>query len=65
MLQKLKQIFITLGLASGMTAGALYYFHNIDTCRAMIIDAERKHKAFSETMAGYEVPEDFLTAMTK
>ena len=65
MLKLIKHTVITLGIASGMTAIALIYLHNVDTCRAMVIEAERKHQAFSATMAGYEVPEDFLTAMTR
>ncbi len=65
MLKLIKHTFITLGIASGMTAGALFYTHNIDTCRSMVIEHERKHQAFSATMAGYEVPEDFVTAMTR
>ena len=63
MLKRIKHTFITLGIASGMTAGALFYTHNIDTCRGMVIEHERKHKAFSATMAGYEVPVTFHQAL--
>jgi hypothetical protein len=63
MLKRIKHIFITLGIASGMTTGALIYKHNIDTCRLMVIEHERKHQEFSATMAGYEVPMTFHQAL--
>lgn len=63
MLKLIKHTFITLGLASGMTAAALFYTHNIDTCRLMVIEHERKHQEFSATMAGYEVPMTFHQAL--
>jgi hypothetical protein len=61
MLKKIKHTFITLGIASGMTAGALFYTHNLDTCRAMVL---RESVAQSAFMAEIET-KDFLTALTK
>jgi hypothetical protein len=63
MLKRIKHTFITLGLASGMTAAALFYTHNIDSCRIMVIEHERKHQAFNATMAEYEVPVSFHQAL--
>jgi hypothetical protein len=61
MLKKIKHTFITLGIASGMTAGALFYTHNLDTCRSMVLRESAAHEAF---MAEIET-KDFLTAMTR
>jgi hypothetical protein len=61
MLKLIKQTFITLGIASGMTAAALMYAHNVPTCRAMVLKDMQANDAF---VAQISQP-DFLTAMTK
>lgn len=65
MLKKIKQTFITLGIASGMTACALFYMHNVDTCRAMVLLEESKHAQFAAQISDFSQPKDFLTALTK
>ncbi len=57
----LKQIFITLGLACGMTGGALFYLHNIDTCRAMVVSEVKANQAFLDNVHS----KDFLTELTR
>ena len=61
----IKQTFITLGLASGMTAGALFYFHNIDTCRAMVLVEAAKQEKFAQQFSSSADTRDFLTALTQ
>ena len=61
MLKLLKHTIITLGIASGMTAAALTYQHNVDTCRAMVLAEVGKNQQFVDAVAA----PDFLTAMTK
>lgn len=61
----IKQTFVTLGLASGMTAGALFYFHNIDTCRAMVLVESAKQEKFSQQFSAHSDTKDFLTALTQ
>lgn len=65
MLKKLKHTFITLGVASGMTAAALAYVHTSDNCRDMILRDAGKNQTFMDNVAQYQVPQDFLTAMKK
>lgn len=65
MLQKIKLTIITLGLASGMTAGALFYLHNVDTCRIMVLKDLQKQRAFQNELATYAETTDFLTALTR
>ena len=61
MLRKIKHTFITLGIASGITAGALFYTHNLDTCRVMVLAEVGKNQQFIDSVA----TPDFLTAMTR
>jgi hypothetical protein len=61
MLKRIKHTFITLGIASGMTAVAMHYLHNLDTCRSMVLRESVAHEAF---LAEIET-KDFLTAMTR
>jgi len=64
MLKKIKQTIITLGIASGMTAAALSYFYNVPQCRAMVLADLAKQVEFQGKLAQYQVPQDFVTAMT-
>ena len=57
----IKQTFITLGLASGMTAAALFYFHNVKTCRALVVTEVQANQAFLADVQA----QDFLTALTR
>jgi len=61
MLKIIKHTFITLGLASGMTAGALFYLHNVNTCRAMVVAEVKANDAFLADVQST----DFLTALTR
>lgn len=65
MLKRIKHTFITLGIASGMTAGALFYLHNADTCRAMVLLDLSKHQQFMTQISDYAGTQDFLTTLTK
>jgi len=65
MLKKIKHTFITLGIASGMTAGALAYFYNVPQCQAMVLKDLDRQSQFQQSLAQYQVPQDFLTAMTR
>lgn len=64
MLHKLKLTIITLGLASGMTAAALAYLHNVDTCRVLVLQDMQKHAKFQEAIGGF-TQADFLTTLTR
>lgn len=61
MFRLIKQTFITLGLASGIAAGALFYLHNVDTCRAMVVSEVRANQAFLDNVHS----QDFLTELTR
>lgn len=65
MLKKIKHIFITLGIASGMTAGALFYLHNTDTCRTLVLKDLQKSAVFRAQIQTYAETTDFLTALTR
>lgn len=65
MLKKLKQTIITLGIASGMTAAALAYLHNVPQCRAMVLADLAKQVEFQGKLAQYQMPQDFLTTLTR
>lgn len=65
MLKKIKLAFITLGLASGMTTGALVYLHNVDKCRAMVLMDLSKHAQFTAQLEDFTQTRDFLAALTK
>lgn len=65
MFKRIKQTFITLGLASGMTAVALFYFHNVNTCRDVVLMDLAKHQRFMLDLDNYSQSQDFLTALTK
>lgn len=65
MLHKLKLTIITLGIASGMTAAALAYQHNVPTCQSMVLRDLARQSEFQQNLARYQVPQDFITAMTK
>ena len=59
MFQKIRAIFITVGIACGMTAGALMYLHNVPQCRSMVLRDIKAHDAFLAQVG----PKDFLTAL--
>jgi hypothetical protein len=59
MFQKIKMVFITLGLASGMTAAALYHYASVEQCRSMVLRDIKAHDAFLAQVG----PKDFLTAL--
>lgn len=65
MLKRIKPIFITLGIASGMTAAALMYLHNVPQCRTMVLRDMAKQVEFQGQLARYQMPPDFLTALTE
>jgi hypothetical protein len=61
MFRLIKRTFITLGLASGMTAGALFYLHNVKTSRTMVVAEVKANQAFLETVQ----TQDFLTELSR
>jgi len=65
MLKRIKSIFITLGIASGMTACALFYLHNVNTCRAVVLHDLVMHQQFTNELSQFVGTQDFLTEMTK
>lgn len=64
-MKKLKTAFITLGLASGMTAGALMYLHNPEQCRTMVLRDLKANAAFTALVSEHATPPDFLTALSR
>lgn len=64
-MKKLKTAFITLGLASGMTAGALMYLHNPEQCRTMVLRDLKANAAFAAVVGDFTASPDFLTALSK
>lgn len=64
-MKKLKQVFITLGIASGMTAAALAYVHNTKTCRSLVLADLKATAEFSNELAAYTGTQDFLTTLTR
>ena len=63
MLRKIKQTFIILGIASGMAAGALFFIHTPDNCRAMVLRDAEKNQLFMDNVARYQVPVSFHAAL--
>lgn len=61
MFKLIKHTIITLGIASGMTAGALTYQHTPDKCRAMVLAEVGKNQQFVDAVGA----KDFLTEMTR
>ena len=51
--------------ASGMTAAALAYLHNVPQCRAMVLADLAKQVEFQGKLAQYQMPQDFLTTLTR
>ena len=49
-MKRIKHTFITLGLASGMTAAALAYMHNLPTCRAMVLHEVASNQQFLDSV---------------
>lgn len=65
MLKRIKQTFITLGLASGIAAGALFWQHNPTSCRAMVLKDLEANSKFASDVSLYTAQQDFLTTVTK
>lgn len=61
----IKQTFITLGLASGMTAAALAYQHTPTNCRAMVQRDLAANVQFIGNVSQYAAPQDFLATLSK
>jgi len=64
-LRTAKLTFIVLGLSSGMTAGALFYFHNLNSCQAMVLRDMDNNTQFRVLMSNYTPQVDFLTELTQ
>ena len=63
MLKKLKSAFITLGIASGMTAAALAFLHNPTSCRALVLRDLDANAKFASDVGKYVQQPDFLTTL--
>lgn len=61
----LKLTFIVLGLASGMTAAALFYFHNVPKCQAMVLSDLATYQQFTAELAQFTDTADFLTTLQR
>lgn len=61
----IKQIFITLGIASGITAGALFYLHNPTTCRAMVQRDLAANVQFIGNVSQYAAQDDFTATLMR
>lgn len=65
MFKRIKSVFITLGIASGMTAAALAYQHTPNQCRAMVLKDMAANAQFASQLAQYTTQQDFLTTMSR
>ena len=63
MFNHIKRTFITLGIASGMTAAALTLIHTPEHCRALILKDASKHQRFMDSVAQYQAPMSFHQAL--
>lgn len=63
--RRIRATFITLGIASGMTAAALAYLHGSDACRSIVLDDLQRSDQFRANLAAYTGHQDFLTTISQ
>ena len=62
-MNRIKHAFITLVLASGMTAAALTLIHTPENCLDLILKDASKHQRFMDSVAQYQAPMSFHQAL--